>query len=76
MEPQRNGPSPAETFLTESDLAARQNRSVKGIQKDRVAGGGVPFVKFGRTVRYRLSDVVAFENAHLRRSTSDRGGVA
>jgi hypothetical protein len=60
-----------EAFLTETQLAARHQRSVKTLRNARVSGGYVPFVKIGRSVRYRLSDVLAFEQAALKRSTSD-----
>lgn len=62
------------TFLTEQQLAYRHQRSVKTIRNDRLRGGYVPFRKFGRQVRYRLSDVLAYEEAQLRKSTSDKGG--
>jgi hypothetical protein len=62
------------TFLTEQQLAYRHQRSVKTIRNDRLKGSYVPFRKFGRHVRYRLSDVLAYEEAQLRKSTSDRGG--
>jgi hypothetical protein len=58
-------------FLTETQLAARHQRSVKTLRNARVSGGYVPFVKIGRNVRYRLSDVLAFEQSALKRSTSD-----
>lgn len=61
--------------LTEVDLAKRHQRSVKSVQYQRITGGGVPFIKFGRSVRYRLADVEAWEEAHLRVSTSDTGGA-
>jgi hypothetical protein len=57
-------------FLTEQQLAERHQRSVKTIRNERVAGVGVPFVKIGRHVRYRLSDVEAYEQDHLRTSTA------
>jgi hypothetical protein len=63
-----------ETFLDENQLAARHQRSVKTLRNERLRGGGIPYVKWGRSVRYRLSDVEAWEQAHLRRSTSDVGG--
>lgn len=63
-----------EPLLTELDLARRQNRSVKTIRNQRVAGTGVRFLKLGRLVRYRLADAIAWENASLRVSTSDEGG--
>jgi excisionase family DNA binding protein len=36
-----------------------------------VSGGGIPFVKLGRLVRYRRADVLAYLQGHVRRSTSD-----
>jgi hypothetical protein len=52
-----------EVFLTETQLAARHQRSVKTLRNARVSGGYIQFVKIGRNVRYRLSDVLAFEQA-------------
>lgn len=62
-------------FLTEQELATRQRRSVKTLQADRLKGGGVPFVKLGRSVRYRLSDIMDWEDAHVMRSTSDTSSM-
>lgn len=64
---------PDSRLLREEDVARRQGRSVKTLQNQRVTGGGIPFLKLGRSVRYRLADVVAWETAHLRRSTSEGG---
>lgn len=61
-------------LLDETAVAQRQGRSVKTLRNQRVAGDGIPFLKLGRLVRYRLSDVVAWETACLRSSTSDQGG--
>jgi hypothetical protein len=68
--------SPKHVFLTEYQLAARHQCSVKTLRNQRVAGVGIKHVKLGRLVRYRLSDIEAWEEANLRRSTSDtRGGT-
>lgn len=70
-------PTPAETFLTEYQVAARHGVSVKTLRNQRLRGGTetIPFIKLGaRLVRYRLTDIEAWEKAHLRRSTSDVGG--
>ena len=40
----------------------------------RVSGRGVPFVKIGRLVRYRLEDLDAYLTAQTRTSTSHAGG--
>jgi len=64
----------SEHLLTPRELAARQQRSLKSLAHDRVAGRGIPYVKIGRLCRYRLSDVLAFEQANFRTSTSMAGG--
>ena len=63
------------TLLTELQLAERHQRSVKTLRNERLRGAGVPFVKIGRHVRYRVVDILAFEASHRRLSTSDTGGV-
>jgi hypothetical protein len=64
-------PREDESFLTEEQLATRHQRSVKTLRNARVHGGYVKFVKLGRNVRYRLSDVLAYEEANVQRSTSE-----
>jgi hypothetical protein len=66
---------PAELFLTEGQLADRWQCSIKKLQNDRLKGGGPRFVKIRRSVRYRFTDVLAYEEANLRTSTSDQGGA-
>ena len=53
-----------ECLLCEQQLAARWGISIKTLQAQRWKGCGVAFIKLGRSVRYRLSDVVAFELAN------------
>ena len=60
-------------FFTEDDLAKRWHVSVKTLQADRFKGGTVPYCKIGRSVRYRLADILAYEERQVRRSTSDTG---
>jgi hypothetical protein len=69
----RSKPDPssgAETFLTEMELAARWHVSPKTLRNARVAGRLIGFVKIGRIVRYRLSDVIAYEARNSAESTS------
>jgi len=40
----------------------------------RCRGGGPPFVKYGRAIRYREGDLQAFIESRLYRNTSDRKG--
>ena len=60
-------------LLTEQQAAGLLHMSVKGLQGWRSRGGGPPFCKVGRCVRYRLEDLQAFVLAALRTSTSDPG---
>jgi hypothetical protein len=70
-EQQKPTPSAADdTLLTEQQLAARWQVSCKTLRNARVAGRLLRFVKIGRIVRYRLSEVVAAEEQNSVRSTS------
>lgn len=64
-----NNPLPAIAagliFLTEHQLGRRWQISVKKLQADRYNRRGVPFVKLGRSVRYRLAEVLAYEELHM-----------
>lgn len=66
-----------ETLLTEDSVSALIGRAVATLQKDRVYGCGIPFVKIGRKAFYRQSDVDAYLAAlPAYRSTSElTGGV-
>ena len=52
-----------ENFMTEREVAQLLNRSVKTLRNDRSLGRGPKFVKLGRTVRYRLAEVLAYANS-------------
>ena len=65
----------SEVFLTERQLAERHQRSVKTLRNARVYGGYIPFVKIGRSVRYRFSDVIRYEEANMLESTSGRESI-
>jgi len=47
-------------LLDDHELAARIKRARSTIQKDRLKGCGVPYIKVGALVRYRESDVQAY----------------
>jgi hypothetical protein len=51
---------PSAPLLTDYDVERRTGRARPTLQKDRVAGRGIPFVKIGRLVRYRPEDVDAY----------------
>ncbi|MEA2078737.1 MAG: helix-turn-helix domain-containing protein [Pseudomonadota bacterium] len=61
-------------LLTTTEAASYLGMSKAFLERDRWAGARIPFLKVGsRAVRYRLSDLEAFLDGQVRRSTSDRG---
>lgn len=46
--------------------------AVSTLEKLRVGGGGPPYVKLGRSVRYRVSDLEAYLAGRVVESTSQR----
>jgi hypothetical protein len=64
--------SKIEILLTDRDVERITRRARKTLQKDRLRGGGIPFIRLGRLVRYRQTDVAAWIAARPSlRSTSD-----
>lgn len=63
-----------ETYLSTEKLAGRLSVSPATLVKWRWEGKGPRFVKLGRRVVYRLSDVESYINEQVRASTTDTGG--
>lgn len=64
-----------ENLLTTRQAASFLGVSMAFLERDHWAGARIPFIKVSaRTVRYRKSDVEAYLDAQMRRSTSDKGG--
>lgn len=63
------------TLIKPEDAASRLCLSSATLRKWRWEGKGPRFIKVGRKVAYRESDVTAFIDAQTRRSTSDNGQV-
>lgn len=47
-------------LLTQDEAARVINKSPKWLERDRWAGPTVPYVKLGRSVRYRVADLLAY----------------
>jgi excisionase family DNA binding protein len=47
-------------LMDDHEVARLTGRARSTLQKDRVRGGGIPFVRFGKLVRYRPTDVAAW----------------
>ena len=60
-------------LMSETEVSENYGLNIRALQKWRCVGGGPRFVKLGRQVRYRASDVEDFIESHIRRSTSDEG---
>ena len=60
-------------YLNTRQAAAYLQISASTLNKLRVYGDGPPFVKIGRSVRYRRSDLDVWAATCLRKSTSDDG---
>lgn len=59
----QNVESPISTspLLNETELSQRWGISIRTLQQSRWRGVGCPYVKIGRLVRYRFSDIEAYE---------------
>lgn len=58
-------------LITEAAAADYLGISIRTIQAWRVRGGGPSYVKMGKSVRYRPSDIQSWIEAHLASSTSE-----
>jgi predicted DNA-binding transcriptional regulator AlpA len=61
-------------LLNQAQLAALLGKSEYWVERCRWDGSGVPYVKIGRSVRYRRSDVDKFLSAHTRTWTRGEAG--
>jgi hypothetical protein len=61
-----------ELYLSEADLAKRWLISEKTLQRWRTLGQNIKYQKFGRHVRYLLTDVIEFEARAKYVSTSEK----
>lgn len=58
-------------YLTEREVVKLTGRALSTLRNDRAAGCGFPYIKWGRFVRYRRKDVIAFMEAR-KVQTQDR----
>jgi len=62
-------------LLTEKEAARITGFSAAWFQRKRWEGGGPPYVKFDRAVRYKEGELAAWIDEHVRRSTTDMGST-
>tara|TARA_R110002126_G_scaffold273866_1_gene418511 strand:+ start:33337 stop:33612 length:276 start_codon:yes stop_codon:yes gene_type:complete len=66
--------APNSTLFNQNTLAAILHCSTQLLERNRWAGEGVPYLKMGRKVLYRKSEVLAFiQQLKTYHSTSDQG---
>jgi predicted DNA-binding transcriptional regulator AlpA len=63
-------------LLSDYDVSALTGRARPTLQKDRVRGDGIPFVRIGRLIRYRKSDVERWFAARRTFSSTSEYGKA
>ena len=56
--------APDSALFTQATVAAIRGCSIATIEHDRWLGVGVPFIKTGRSVRYRKKDIRAWLESH------------
>ena len=61
-------------LLSETEAALKLGCSIHKMQKDRRIGSPVPFIKIGRSVRYKLADIEAYLEQQRFTSTSQYNG--
>lgn len=63
---------PLPRLITQRQLCDWLAKSPAWAERGRLEGYGPPYVKVGRSVRYRAEDVLEWIEHNRRRSTSDR----
>jgi hypothetical protein len=56
--------SPEHHYLNDIEVSRLTGRGVQTLRNDRFKGQGISYSKYGRLVRYRLADVLAYLEAH------------
>jgi hypothetical protein len=51
-------------YLSDKEVSEITGRGLQTLRNDRSKGQGLPYVKFSRLCRYKLSDVLQFMEAH------------
>lgn len=66
--------APKDALFDQKIIAAVRDCSLATVERDRWAGTGIKFIKIGRSIRYRKTDILAWLNLHKSlTSTSEIG---
>jgi len=66
MDGSEEAPEASERHLGVKDLAERMGVPEDTVYRWNSRGGGPPYLKIGKIVRYRLADVIRWENERTR----------
>lgn len=64
-------PEDPTVLLDEYQVAKRESVSVDKLRQDRHRGTGIPYLKFGGTIRYCVDDIERYRTACIRFSTKE-----
>ncbi len=67
--------APESALFSQETVAAIRDCSLATLERDRWAGGGICYVKIGRLVRYRKSDIRAWLDKHFSVPSTTRSDV-
>lgn len=56
--------APSSALFSQGTVAAILDCSIATIERDRWIGDGIPFIKIGRLVRYRKTDIKTWLDKH------------
>lgn len=62
--------APDWVMFSQETVAAIRDCSIKTVERDRWLGAGIPFIKMGRLVRYRKSDISTWLSQHKTQSST------
>jgi len=64
ISPIKNSWSPLDMFVNEHAVAKILSKGLQSLRNDRHLSRGLPYYKFGKSVRYKLSDITTFVEAY------------
>ncbi|MEN4449993.1 helix-turn-helix domain-containing protein [Mycobacterium sp. SM3041] len=65
MGTKKPNPAQLDQLMTTQEVADYLGTSKGTLEVDRYYGRGLPYVRFGRRIRYRASDIAAYLEANL-----------
>ena len=51
-------------YINEREVSRIRGAALQTLRNERAAGKGIPFYRFGRSVRYRFDEVISWLEAH------------